>query len=107
MYSILALYLAEEIEERGLDRSKLKLRTGIFGAEPWTESMRKELEERLGIKAMDIYGLSEIIGPGVAFECMSRKGLHISEDHFIRKLMILRQEKSWKKARRVKLFLQL
>ncbi len=78
-----ALYLAEEIEERNIDRNKLKLRTGIFGAEPWTESMRKEIEERLGIKATDIYGLSEIIGPGVAFECMSRKGLHISEDHFI------------------------
>ncbi len=78
-----ALYLAEEIEEKGIDRSKLKLRTGIFGAEPWTENMRKELEERLGIKAMDIYGLSEIIGPGVAFECMERSGLHISEDHFI------------------------
>lgn len=78
-----ALYLAEEIEEKGIDRSKLKLRTGIFGAEPWTESMRLELEERLGIKAMDIYGLSEIIGPGVAFECMERSGLHISEDHFI------------------------
>lgn len=78
-----ALYLAEEIEERKIDRSKLKLRTGIFGAEPWTESMRKEIEERLGIKAVDIYGLSEVIGPGVAFECMSRTGLHISEDHFI------------------------
>lgn len=82
-----ALYLAEEIEERGIDRSKLKLRTGIFGAEPWTENMRKELEERLQIKAMDIYGLSEIIGPGVAFECMERSGLHISEDHFIPEIL--------------------
>lgn len=78
-----ALYLAEEIEERNIDRSKLKLKTGIFGAEPWTENMRKEIEDRLKIKAMDIYGLSEIIGPGVGFECMSRSGLHISEDHFI------------------------
>ena len=78
-----ALYLAEEIEERKIDRKSLKLQTGIFGAEPWSENMRKEIEERLNIKAIDIYGLSEIIGPGVGYECLLRTGLHIPEDHFI------------------------
>ena len=61
----------------------VKLRVGVFGAEPWTETMRREIEERLGIKAIDIYGLSEIIGPGVSFECEHQCGLHINEDHFI------------------------
>jgi len=78
-----ALYLAEAIEETGIDRGKLKLKYGIFGAEPWSEKMREEIEKRLNIKAIDIYGLSEIIGPGVAIECMEQKGLHIFEDHFI------------------------
>ncbi|GKX30404.1 phenylacetate-coenzyme A ligase [Vallitalea longa] len=78
-----ALYLAEAMEEQGIDRSKLKLKTGIFGAEPWTDNMRKEIESKLDIKAMDIYGLSEVMGPGVACECSYQNGLHISEDHFI------------------------
>jgi len=78
-----ALYLAEAIEESGIDKSELKLKSGVFGAEPWTENMRKEIEERLGIKAFDIYGLSEVIGPGVAFECNAQTGMHINEDHFI------------------------
>ncbi len=78
-----ALYLAESIEEAGIDRNKLKLRAGVFGAEPWTENMRKEIEEKLKIKAIDIYGLSEVIGPGVASECLEQKGLHVNEDHFI------------------------
>jgi phenylacetate-CoA ligase len=78
-----ALYLAETLEEMGIDAKELKLRVGIFGAEPWTESMRKEIEERLQIKAIDIYGLSEIIGPGVSVECEEQDGLHIFEDHFI------------------------
>ena len=78
-----ALYLAETLQEMGIARSELKLRTGIFGAEPWTEGMRREIEERLGIKALDIYGLSEVIGPGVACECLERNGLHIQEDHFV------------------------
>lgn len=78
-----ALYLAEAIEEQKIDRSKLKLRTGIFGAEPWTNNMRKEIESKLNIKAMDIYGLSEVMGPGVACECSLQDGLHIWEDHFI------------------------
>lgn len=78
-----ALYLAESIKEMDIDREKLKLRVGIFGAEPWTDSMRRMVEERLRIKAIDIYGLSEIIGPGVASECEYQDGLHINEDHFI------------------------
>lgn len=75
-----ALYLAESLEEAGVKREELKLRIGIFGAEPWTEGMREEIEARLGIKAYDIYGLSEIMGPGVAMEC-SEGRLHIDE-HF-------------------------
>ena len=78
-----ALFLSEAIEESGIDRKELKLRVGVFGAEPWTENMRKEIEEKLSIKAIDIYGLSEVIGPGVASECLSQQGLHISEDHFL------------------------
>lgn len=78
-----ALFLAEAIEEFGMKIEDLKLRVGIFGAEPWTENMRKEIESKLKIKAIDIYGLSEVIGPGVASECMQQSGLHINEDHFI------------------------
>jgi len=78
-----ALYLAEAIEEAGIDPSSLKLKYGCFGAEPWTENMRLEIERRLHIKAHDIYGLSEIIGPGVSFECQCQSGLHINEDHFV------------------------
>ena len=78
-----ALYLAEEIEENHIDRSRLKLVSGVFGAEPWSEKMRDEIEQRLGIDAFDIYGLSEVIGPGVSFECPVKSGLHIPEDHFL------------------------
>ncbi len=78
-----AAYLAEAIEESGINREELKLRVGVFGAEPWTGNMRREIEKRLKIKAIDIYGLSEIIGPGVSFECLHQNGLHINEDHFI------------------------
>ncbi len=77
-----ALFLAEAIEESGIKRDDLKLRVGVFGAEPWTESMRREIEDKLRIKAIDIYGLSEVIGPGVASECLIQEGLHINEDHF-------------------------
>ena len=77
-----ALYLGETIEEMGL-QGRLHLKSGIFGAEPWTEEMRREIERRLGLKAHDIYGLSEIMGPGVAFECAEQAGMHVSEDHFI------------------------
>jgi phenylacetate-CoA ligase len=75
-----ALYLAESLEEAGIKRDELKLRIGVFGAEPWTEGMREEIETRLGLKAFDIYGLSEIMGPGVSMEC-SQGHLHIDE-HF-------------------------
>lgn len=77
-----ALYLAEALEKSGIPRSEIKLKAGIFGAEPWTEEMRKEIEYRLGIKAYDIYGLTEISGPGVGFECEHQNGTHLSEDLF-------------------------
>ncbi len=77
-----ALYLAEAIQESGISRDDFKLKAGVFGAEPWTENMRREIEEKLRIKAIDIYGLSEVIGPGVASECQCQEGLHINEDHF-------------------------
>lgn len=77
-----ALFLAEAINESGIKREEFKLRVGVFGAEPWTENMRKEIEDKLKIKAIDIYGLSEVIGPGVASECLFQEGLHINEDHF-------------------------
>ncbi|MEU9106877.1 phenylacetate--CoA ligase PaaK [Streptomyces xanthophaeus] len=77
------LTLLDEMERQRIDPRATSLRTGIFGAEPWTEEMRREIEERLGIDAVDIYGLSEVIGPGVAQECVETKdGLHIWEDHF-------------------------
>ncbi len=75
------MHIAEVIEEQGL-RDKIKLKATLNGAEPWTENMRKQIEERLGIEAHDIYGLSEIMGPGVATDCHFHKGLHIFEDHF-------------------------
>lgn len=79
-----ALNLAEAADDMNVDLRKLPLKVGIFGAEPWTEEMRYELESRLGIDAIDIYGLSEIIGPGVATECLEAKnGLHVFEDHFL------------------------
>ncbi len=77
-----AANLGEEINARGL-RDQIKLKAGIFGAEPWTEEMRKNIENSLGIKAYDIYGLTEISGPGVSFECEEQQGMHIQEDHFI------------------------
>ena len=79
-----ALFLAETAEEMGVDFKNLNLRVGIFGAEPWSDNMRKEIEAKLNISAIDIYGLSEVIGPGVASECEEAKsGLHVFEDHFI------------------------
>jgi len=77
-----ALFLAEAIQESGIKREDLKLRVGVFGAEPWTENMRREIEDKLRVIAIDIYGLSEVIGPGVASECPVQEGLHINEDHF-------------------------
>jgi phenylacetate-CoA ligase len=78
-----ALHLAEAIEEAGLKPKDLKLRVGFFGAEPWTEAMRGALETRLDIMALNIYGLSEVIGPGVSVECPERDGMHVAEDHFL------------------------
>ncbi len=77
-----ALYLGETIEEMGV-KDQLSLKAGVFGAEPWTESMRKEIEQKLNIKAHDVYGLSEIMGPGVSYECDCQKGMHVCEDMFI------------------------
>lgn len=81
-----AMYLAETVEEQGL-RDQLKLKAGVFGAEPWSENMRQIIEEKLGIKAYDIYGLSEIMGPGVSYECECQSGMHICEDHFIAEII--------------------
>ena len=79
-----ALMLAEGLRDTGFDMSRLKLKTGVFGAEPWTEAMRDEIQKLLGIKALDIYGLTETIGPGVAMECLeAQSGLHMWEDHFM------------------------
>lgn len=77
-----AAYLAESVYDRGV-KERLKLKSGIFGAEAWSEEMRAEIQDKLGIKAYDIYGLTEISGPGVAFECECQDGLHVNEDHFI------------------------
>ena len=81
-----AAYLAETITERGL-RDQIKLKAGIFGAEAWTEEMRRDIEDKIGLKAYDIYGLTEISGPGVAFECSAQNGMHINEDHFIAEII--------------------
>ena len=77
-----ALYIGETVKDMGIDPKTLPLRAGIFGAETWTENMRKEIEKKLAIKAYDIYGLSEIDGPGVAFECCEQSGMHVNEDFF-------------------------
>ena len=82
-----ALYLGESVREAGIDPSELKLRAGCFGAEPWTEEMRVRIEQLLGIDALDIYGLTEICGPGVAFECLEKHGMHINEDHVLAEII--------------------
>ena len=81
-----AAYLAESIEEQGL-KDQIQLKAGIFGAEAWSEDMRRDIENKLGIKAYDIYGLTETSGPGVAFECSAQTGMHINEDHFIAEII--------------------
>lgn len=81
-----AAYLAESIHERGL-KDQIKLKAGIFGAEAWSEDMRRDIQDKLGIKAYDIYGLTETSGPGVAFECEEQSGMHINEDHFIAEII--------------------
>ncbi|MBR6518821.1 MAG: AMP-binding protein, partial [Oscillospiraceae bacterium] len=81
-----AAYLAESIAEKGI-RDQIKLKAGIFGAEAWSEDMRHDIENKLGIKAYDIYGLTETSGPGVAFECEEQNGMHINEDHFVAEII--------------------
>jgi phenylacetate-CoA ligase len=78
-----AIYLAEAVEDAGIDPASLRLRVGFFGAEPWTDGMRQTLEDRLRLMALNIYGLSEVIGPGVSVECPERRGMHVAEDHFL------------------------
>lgn len=81
-----AAYIGEMVNEKGL-KDKLKLKAGIFGAEAWSEEMRRDIEKSLGIKAYDIYGLTELCGPGVSFECSEQTGMHINEDHFIAEII--------------------
>ncbi len=82
-----AAYIAETLEEQGIGPDEIPLKAGIFGAEPWTEEMRRGIEKALGIKAYDIFGLTETSGPGVAFECSEQSGMHINEDHFLAEII--------------------
>ncbi|MBQ8056921.1 MAG: phenylacetate--CoA ligase [Ruminococcus sp.] len=82
-----AAYIGETLQEKGLGPDDIPLKAGIFGAEPWTEEMRRNIENTLGIKAYDIYGLTETSGPGVAFECSEQTGMHINEDHFLAEII--------------------
>ena len=82
-----AAYLGESLKEQGYTPDQIPLKAGIFGAEPWTQEMRKNIESTLGIKAYDIYGLTEISGPGVSFECSEQSGMHINEDHFLAEII--------------------
>lgn len=82
-----AAYIGETLKEKGYTPDQIPLKAGIFGAEPWTEEMRKNIEDTLGIKAYDIYGLTETSGPGVAFECSEQTGMHINEDHFLAEII--------------------
>lgn len=82
-----AAYLGESLKEQGYTPDQIPLKAGIFGAEPWTQEMRRSIESTLGIKAYDIYGLTEISGPGVSFECSAQGGMHINEDHFLAEII--------------------
>ena len=82
-----AAYIGETLKEKGISPDEIDLKAGIFGAEPWTEEMRRDIEKSLGIKAYDIYGLTETSGPGVAFECEEQTGMHINEDHFLAEII--------------------
>ena len=82
-----AAYIGETLKEMGLSPDDIDLKAGIFGAEPWTEEMRRDIEKSLGIKAYDIYGLTETSGPGVSFECEEQTGMHINEDHFLAEII--------------------
>ena len=87
MASIWGAYLGETMRDMGLTPEQIPLKAGIFGAEAWTEEMRRDIEKSLGIKAYDIYGLTELSGPGVSFECSAQRGMHINEDHFIAEII--------------------
>lgn len=100
-----ALYLAEVLEKEGLTPEEISLKSGIFGAEMWTEEMREELEKRLGIVALNIYGLTEIIGPGVAQECTAKTGLHVSDDHFYPEIIDIKTHKPLKEGEKGELVL--
>lgn len=82
-----ALNIAETMEEMQIDPGELQLKSGLFGAEPWSDNMRRVIEKKLQISAFDIYGLSEVMGPGVAYECPAKEGLHLAEDHFIAEII--------------------
>ena len=82
-----AAFLGETMKEMGMSPEDIPLKAGIFGAEAWSEEMRRDIEQTLGIKAFDIYGLTELSGPGVAFECSEQNGMHINEDHFIAEII--------------------
>ena len=82
-----AAYIGESLKEKGYGPDDIPLKAGIFGAEPWTNEMRHQIEETLGIKAYDIYGLTETSGPGVSFECEEQNGMHINEDHFLAEII--------------------
>ncbi len=82
-----ALVMYEEFLKSGLDRSEFKFKSGLFGAEPWSENMRKEIESKWEIDAYDVYGMTELIGPGVASECACKQGLHLAEDHFLAEII--------------------
>ena len=82
-----AAYLGETMKEMGLTPDQIPLKAGIFGAEAWSEEMRQDIQNTLGIKAYDIYGLTELSGPGVSFECSAQSGMHINEDHFIAEII--------------------
>ncbi|MBE6600066.1 MAG: phenylacetate--CoA ligase [Ruminococcaceae bacterium] len=78
-----AMFIGETLKQMGIDKSEICLKAGIFGAEPWTDEMRMQIEEMLGIKAYDVYGLTEVMGPGVCYGCSAQNGMHVNEDHFI------------------------
>ena len=82
-----AAYLGESMREMGMTPEQIPLKAGIFGAEAWSEEMRQDIQKTMGIKAYDIYGLTELSGPGVAFECSAQSGMHINEDHFIAEIV--------------------
>jgi len=93
-----ALYIAEAIEKRGINPRTLSLKIGLFGAESWPEEVRKVLEEKLNIQAYEIFGVTELIEPGVAGECMAKNGLHVLKIISFLRLLILQRERFWRKV---------